>query len=71
MRAILGKRLPLALYGVEVANPSHPYGVRGVGETPIVAPLAVATNAVSRAIDKRVGELPLSPPNLLEVIDGD
>ena len=56
---------------VEVANPSHPYGVRGVGETPIVAPLAVATNAVSRAIDKRVGELPLSPPNLLEVIDGD
>ena len=56
---------------VEVANPSHPYGVRGVGETPIVAPLAVATNAVSRAIDKRVAELPLSPPNLLEVIDGD
>jgi CO/xanthine dehydrogenase Mo-binding subunit len=56
---------------VEVANPSHPYGVRGVGETPIVAPLAVATNAVSRAIDKRVGELPLSPSNLLEVIDGD
>jgi CO/xanthine dehydrogenase Mo-binding subunit len=56
---------------VEVANPSHPYGVRGVGETPIVAPLAVATNAVSRAIDKRVGELPLSPPNLLDVIDGD
>jgi CO/xanthine dehydrogenase Mo-binding subunit len=56
---------------VEVANPSHPYGVRGVGEAPIVAPLAVATNAVSRAINKRLSELPLSPPNVLEVIDGD
>ena len=32
---------------VEVPNPSHPYGVRGVGETPIVAPLAACSNAVS------------------------
>ena len=38
---------------VEVPNPSHPYGVRGVGETPIVAPLAVVGNAVARALGKR------------------
>ena len=25
---------------VEVPNPGHPYGVRGVGETPIIPPLA-------------------------------
>ena len=56
---------------VEVANPSHPYGVRGVGETPIVAPLAVATNAVSRSLNMRICTLPLSPPNLLEAIDGE
>ena len=56
---------------VEVANPSHPYGVRGVGETPIVAPLAVAANAVSRSLDMRICKLPLSPPNLLEAIDGE
>ena len=55
---------------VEVANPIHPFGVRGVGETPIVAPLAVATNAISRSIQQRVCELPLSPPRLLAQIDG-
>ena len=55
---------------VEVANPRHPFGVRGVGETPIVAPLAVATNAISRSLQQRVCELPLSPPRLLAQIDG-
>ncbi|HEY5645130.1 MAG TPA: xanthine dehydrogenase family protein molybdopterin-binding subunit [Pseudomonadales bacterium] len=54
---------------VEVPNPSHPYGVRGVGETPIVAPLAVAANAVRDAIGVRLYDLPLSPPNVLAAID--
>ena len=54
---------------IEVPNPSHPFGVRGVGETPIVAPLAVAANAVRDAIGKRVHDLPLSPPNVLAAID--
>ena len=54
---------------VEVPNPSHPYGVRGVGETPIVAPLAVCGNAVSRALGQRVTDLPLSPPNILAALD--
>jgi CO/xanthine dehydrogenase Mo-binding subunit len=56
---------------VEVPNPSHPYGVRGVGETPIVAPLAVMTNAISRGLGKRMYELPLSPPRILERLDED
>ena len=55
---------------VEVPNPSHPYGVRGVGETPIVAPLAVCSNAVSRALGMRITDLPLSPPNVLAALDG-
>jgi CO/xanthine dehydrogenase Mo-binding subunit len=54
---------------VEVPNPSHPYGVRGVGETPIVAPLAATSNAVSRALGKRICDLPLSPPNILAALD--
>jgi CO/xanthine dehydrogenase Mo-binding subunit len=54
---------------IEVPNPSHPYGVRGVGETPIVAPLATAANAIRDAIGVRVHELPLSPPRILEVLD--
>ncbi|MEQ9452142.1 MAG: xanthine dehydrogenase family protein molybdopterin-binding subunit [Pseudomonadales bacterium] len=54
---------------IEVPNPSHPYGVRGVGETPIVAPLAACSNAVSRAVGKRLTDLPLSPPNVLAQLD--
>jgi CO/xanthine dehydrogenase Mo-binding subunit len=54
---------------IEVANPTHPYGVRGVGETPIVAPLATVANAVRDAIGLRIGELPLSPPRVLEALD--
>ena len=54
---------------VEVPNPSHPYGVRGVGETPIVAPLAATSNAVSAALGFRIPNLPLSPPRILEAIE--
>ena len=54
---------------VEVPNPTHPYGVRGVGETPITAPLAATSNAVRDALGFRVPELPMSPPRLLEAID--
>ena len=53
---------------VEVPNPGHPYGVRGVGEVPIVPPLAAVANAVSNAIGKRVTDLPISPPKLLAKI---
>ncbi len=55
---------------VEVPNPGHPYGVRGVGETPIVPPLAAVGNAVSRAIGQRLTETPMSPPRILDAIDG-
>ena len=55
---------------VEVPNPTHPYGVRGVGETPIVAPLAVAANAVRAATGVRINDLPLSPPRILAAIEG-
>ena len=50
---------------VEVPNPTHPYGVRGVGETPICAPMAAVTSAVNNAIGGRLTKLPLSPPKVL------
>jgi CO/xanthine dehydrogenase Mo-binding subunit len=50
---------------VEVGNPSHPYGVRGVGEVPIVPPLATLAIAMSDATGIRFTELPLSPPRVL------
>ncbi|MCY3841613.1 MAG: molybdopterin-dependent oxidoreductase, partial [Gammaproteobacteria bacterium] len=55
---------------IEVPNPFHPYGVRGVGETPIVAPLAAVSNAVRDQLGFRIPDLPLSPPRVLEAIDG-
>jgi CO/xanthine dehydrogenase Mo-binding subunit len=54
---------------IEVHNDTHPYGVRGVGETPIIAPLAAVGNAVSRALGIRMTDLPLSPPKVLAIID--
>ncbi len=53
---------------VEIPNPNHPYGVKGVGEIPIVPPLAAITNAVSHAIGKRMFELPMSPPKILKAL---
>jgi len=46
---------------VEVFNPAHPYGVRGVGETPIVAPPAAIANAVFDATGARIRRVPLTP----------
>ncbi len=54
---------------VEVPNPGHPYGVRGVGETSIVPPLAAIANAVSHAAGVRLTELPMSPPRVLRAMD--
>ncbi len=54
---------------VEVPNVTHPFGVRGVGETPIIAPLAAVATAVGNAIGKNVEELPLSPPRVLALIE--
>jgi CO/xanthine dehydrogenase Mo-binding subunit len=56
---------------VEVPNPRHPYGVRGVGETPIVPPMGAIANAVAAATGIRFTELPMSPPRVLAAIDAD
>ena len=53
---------------VEVPNPSHPYGVRGVGEVPIVPPPAAIANAIYRAIGVRMNTLPMSPARMLEAL---
>lgn len=56
---------------VEVPNPNHPYGVKGVGEANIVPPMAAIANAIQRATGKRLTELPMSPPKVLAAIDAD
>ena len=49
---------------VEVPNPGHPYGVRGVGEVPIVPPAAAVANAIYHATGVRMTELPMSPARI-------
>jgi CO/xanthine dehydrogenase Mo-binding subunit len=51
---------------IEVANPRHPYGIRGVGEAPIVPPLGALANAIYHATGTRMQRLPMSPGAILE-----
>ncbi|MCZ6711290.1 MAG: hypothetical protein O7B25_13095, partial [Gammaproteobacteria bacterium] len=53
---------------LEIPNPNHPYGIRGVGETSIVPPLAAIGNAVSNAAGVRLNHVPMSPPRILKAI---
>ena len=53
---------------VEVANPAHPFGVRGVGEVPIVPPLAALSNAINNALGVRLDRLPMTPGSILEAM---
>ncbi len=73
--SFLDYRMPTALdlpmietVVVEVPNPRHPYGLRGVGEAPIIPPLAALHNAVYHATGVRVNKLPLSPTSVLEAL---
>ena len=56
---------------VEVANPGHPYGLRGVGEVAIVPPMAAIANAIHNAMGVRLQQLPMSPGNVLEALWAD
>ena len=53
---------------VEIPNPNHPYGVKGVGEITLVPALAAITNAIAGATGKRLYELPMSPPKVLKAL---
>ena len=53
---------------VEVPNESHPYGVRGVGEVPIVPPPAALANAIYNATGVRLRDLPMSPPRVQQAL---
>ena len=54
---------------VEVPNPRHPFGVRGVGETSIIPTLAAVANAVYDAVGVRFPSTPIKPGRILEALD--
>jgi CO/xanthine dehydrogenase Mo-binding subunit len=53
---------------VEVPNPGHPFGVRGVGEANIVPPPAALANAISHATGVRMNRLPMKPSTIMEAV---
>jgi CO/xanthine dehydrogenase Mo-binding subunit len=77
-RSFLDYRMPTSLdmpmidtIMIEVPNPLHPYGVRGIGEVPICPPLSAAAQAVKGAVGKPFYELPVKPGRILEALNGD
>jgi CO/xanthine dehydrogenase Mo-binding subunit len=54
---------------VEVPNPRHPFGAKGVGEVPIVPPMAAIANAIFDASGVRMESLPMSPPKIRAALD--
>jgi xanthine dehydrogenase molybdenum-binding subunit len=73
--ALLDYRMPTCLdvpkietLIVEVPNPNHPLGLRGVGEVAIIPPMAAIANAIYRAVGVRMKELPMSPPRVLKAL---
>lgn len=73
--SLLDYRMPTALdlpmietVIVEVPNPLHPFGVRGVGEANIVPPPAAIANAIYRAAGVRLRRLPMKPSTVMEAI---
>ena len=54
---------------IEVPNPRHPFGLRGVGEVPIVPPLAALSNAIYHAVGVRLTKLPMNPGSILEALE--
>ena len=68
-RMPIAKDLPMIdTQMVEVPNPEHPTGVRGVGEVSIIPPVPAIANAINQAIGIRMSETPMSPGTVLEAI---
>jgi xanthine dehydrogenase molybdenum-binding subunit len=73
--SLLDYRMPTALdlpmidtVMLETDYPGHPYGVRGVGEVPIVPPAAALEDAIYHAIGVRLYELPMSPAKVTSAV---
>ena len=54
---------------VEVPNPIHPFGVRGVGEVPIAPPLPTLANAIHDAVGVRLDETPMKAGNIVAALE--
>ncbi len=56
---------PIEAVLVEVPSPEGPYGARGVGEPPIVAPAAAIATETPAALGLELAELPMTPERVV------
>ena len=61
---------PIATQIVEVPSESGPFGARGVGEPPVIPTVAAIANAVADATGVRISQTPMTPPRVLEALEG-
>ena len=61
---------PIECVIIETPVPGVPYGVRGVGEVPIVPPAAAIANAIARATGVRILQMPMTPERVLRALRG-
>jgi CO/xanthine dehydrogenase Mo-binding subunit len=54
---------------VEDPEPLGPWGAKGIGEPAIIPTAAAIANAVSNAIGKSINEIPITPENVLEILE--
>ncbi len=54
---------------VEVPNPIHPFGVRGVGEVPICPPIPAVANAIEDALGVRIYETPMNAGRIIAALE--
>ena len=74
---LLDYRMPISLdlpmidtVIVEVANPGHPFGVRGVGEVSIAPPPSAIANALHQALGIKMDRLPMNPGAIMGALWG-
>jgi xanthine dehydrogenase molybdenum-binding subunit len=53
---------------LEFPSPNHPFGIKGVGELPIVPPMPAVANAVAHAAGVRLQVAPMTPTRVLEAM---
>ena len=53
---------------VEVPDPLHPFGAKGIGEPPLIGAAAAIPNAIAAAAGVRVRRLPVTPERMLRAL---
>jgi CO/xanthine dehydrogenase Mo-binding subunit len=53
---------------IEMPSDDHPYGIRAVGQVPIVPPAAAIANAIASATGIRMRELPMTPERVFDAL---